>query len=573
MNKTIFITPWIIIHLLFLQSTTYAQNEIKRYDIIIHEIMADPSPTIGLPAAEYIELYNRTSHTQSLHNWKLQLGNTIKKLPDITLESNGYVIIIAEKHLDQFAAICSNICSLSSLSITDAGQTITLLNENEQVIHSVSFKKNWHSESIKRDGGWSLEMIDADLPCIGFGNWNSSVDVTGGTPGAPNSIAQSVGDYTPPEIERITMKDSLTIRIFFTETVLPTLPFDTGTIRLEPFIPIQEVTEVAPDFVALDIHLERPFDNGKYYTVNINGSLCDCAQNCIMKGAGISVGTPMLPKNGDLIINEILTHPKDGTDAEFVEIYNRSRHIIDLNEIKLGYGGDTLPDKAIVACGSGCQIFPNQYCCLCKNKLLTTEQYYCQDKHVLIACDSLPSFNNNNGIIFLTDFALRQIDRFAYDKSMHHSGLSSTDGVSLERLSPDRPTQDAGNWHSAASTVGFATPGYPNSQSGFGESNDQISITPEVFSPDNDGYNDFAEIRISTNEPEQRINIQIFNANGQTVKHLVSNELCGAENVFRWDGQDDNGNILPSGMYLVIVQIWGTDAKTHKLKRVVSIRR
>lgn len=573
MNKSIFITPWIIILLFILLSTSYAQNNIERYDIVIHEIMADPTPAIGLPTAEYIELYNRTTENQVLHNWTLQLGNTRKNLPDITLDSNGYVIIIAEKHLNDFTAICPNICTLSSLSITDAGQTLTLLNEHDQVIHSVCFRKNWHSESIKREGGWSLEMMDNELPCTGYGNWDSSVDGSGGTPGRENSIEQAIGDYSPPEIERVTLKDSLTIRIFFTETLHPTLPISPDALRIEPDIPIIEISEVAPDFCALDLHLQQPLDSERIYKIIATNTLCDCTQNTIIEGKTISVGIPIEPKNSDLIINEILTQPIDGTDAKFIEIYNRSRHIIDLKDIKIGTGGDTLPEKTIVACGSGLQLLPQEYCCICKNPVLTAEQYICKTEHALHACDSLPSLNNESGVIFLTDIALRKIDRLAYDKGMHHSGLSSTEGVSLERLDFNRRTQDAGNWHSAASTAGFATPGYQNSQSGFDVSSIEISIMPEVFSPDNDGFNDFAEISIPTGIPEQRINIFIYNANGQIVKHLIDNELCGSENTFRWDGDDDNGNLLPSGMYLVKVQLWKANEKMKQLKHVVAIRR
>ena len=37
-------------------------SEPNRYDIIISEIMAKPTPEIGLPGVEYLELHSRLPH-------------------------------------------------------------------------------------------------------------------------------------------------------------------------------------------------------------------------------------------------------------------------------------------------------------------------------------------------------------------------------------------------------------------------------------------------------------------------------------------------------------------------------
>jgi hypothetical protein len=51
----------------------YNPQKIARNDIIISEIMADPTPTVQLPSAEYIELYNRLPATVILRGWKLKI--------------------------------------------------------------------------------------------------------------------------------------------------------------------------------------------------------------------------------------------------------------------------------------------------------------------------------------------------------------------------------------------------------------------------------------------------------------------------------------------------------------------
>ena len=185
-------------------------SELDRYDIIISEVMAKPNPTIGLPAVEYIELHNRLPHSVSLQNWKLNVGNTVKKLPKFSIDSCGYVVIIAQKFEGDFVLYCDRIITLSSLSITDGGQSLTLYNENDEVIHHVSFKPSWHSEKIKQEGGWSLEMIDEGWPCADSWNWDSSTDPSGGTPGRPNSIRSTLYDNKLPTITGVTMTDSIT---------------------------------------------------------------------------------------------------------------------------------------------------------------------------------------------------------------------------------------------------------------------------------------------------------------------------------------------------------------------------
>ena len=109
--KALLLTASVLLTQNDILSQTY--SEPNRYDITISEIMAKPTPEIGLPAVEYIELHNRLPHPCILHGWRLKLGNTVKDLPDMTIDSCGYAVLIAQKNLENFTPFC--IASLGTL--------------------------------------------------------------------------------------------------------------------------------------------------------------------------------------------------------------------------------------------------------------------------------------------------------------------------------------------------------------------------------------------------------------------------------------------------------------------------
>lgn len=558
------------------RATVLSQSNAEpgRYDITISEIMAKPAPEIGLPSVEYIELHSRLPHPVTLQNWRLTLGNTNKNLPDITLDSCGYAVLIAQKWLEDFAAVCDNIYTLSSLAITDGGQALTLYDQNGEVIHFVNFKPEWHTEKIKQEGGWSLEMIDESWPCAGGWNWNSSVDPTGGTPGRPNSIRNLLSDNTAPYITGVTLRDSVTLRVHLSKTLTPDVANPEAFFHTEPYLRILTVNEVPPEFAALDIRFAEAVEHGTAYRMLADGEVADCGGNRWQLNEEVPFGKASPPEYNDLVINEFLTNAWGDENADYLEIYNRSDKIIDLKDVKVGYGGDTLPQKAAFAISKGFQMQPGAYIALCKRRSLTQEQYVCRNEKALADCDSLPDFATAQGIIYLTDRSLRTIDRLAYTEEMHYSKLLTVKGVSLERLYPDMPTQDENNWRSAAESAGYGTPGYRNSQAGNNLESSGFEVIPDVFSPDNDGFDDYTEVICTFPDGENRVNISLYSNRGQPVKQLANNVLCGSEARFRWDGTDDNGQAAPAGMYVVQIECWNLRTqKTLRRRLVVAIYR
>jgi len=67
--------------------------------------------------------------------------------------------------------------------------------------------------------------------------------------------------------------------------------------------------------------------------------------------------------------------------------------------------------------------------------------------------------------------------------------------------------------------------------------------------------------------------ISIFDVAGRMVKLLAANATLSATGVFRWDGLNDQQQKLPTGMYIILTEIFNLQGKTKKFKNVVSLGR
>ena len=164
------------------------------------------------------------------------------------------------------------------------------------------------------------------------------------------------------------------------------------------------------------------------------------------------------------------------------------------------------------------------------------------------------------------------IDQMYYLEKMHYPLLKVTKGVSLERVAFDQPSMDANNWHSAAESAYFGTPGQPNSMMQSAEpSNDVISISPDIFSPDGDGFDDACFINYHFDEAGYTMNIYIFNVAGQLIRHLAKGELVGREGSVLWNGLDNNGNKVSIGVYVVVTEVFNFEGTVKQFKNAAVV--
>lgn len=555
-------------------STAASQNfslyQAQAYDLVINEIMADETPAVGLPASEYVELYNKTSYPINLMGYSIKTGSSSTIFGCASIQGGEYLTILQKTGNGNDAIFGNNYVAENFSSLTNTGAEITLSNTTGTIISSVTFSDQWYGNSDKAAGGWSLEQKDPLNPCAGSENWSASTNVAGGTPGKVNSINASNPDTKAPEILRIAYLNSNNIVVYFSESLSESTIYNVINYTIDNGIgnPYY-VIPYFPDLKKLGLNLQLPLQSGTIYTLTINGTLTDCVGNLINT---VITGRFAIPQNitkGDIVLNELLFNPKtDGYD--FAEFYNASNKVLSLNQVKMA-NVDTLA-KTFSNLNTidtlGYLIFPNEYYVVSENVDAVKNQYYTSNKNNFINVNGMPSMNvgeGSFGFILNNDTLL---DALMYTESMHYPLIRDKKGVSLERISFNRSSSDISNWHSASEQVGFATPGYKNSQyMDDSQATDVISFANEIFSPDNDGYNDVLIINYAFSEPGNVANASIYDARGRYITKIMENELLGMSGAFSWDGiteSNEKGNI---GVYTVFFEYFDTKGNTKKIRK------
>ncbi len=552
------------------KATYYA---IHQFDVVINEIMEDESPTIHLPKYEYIELYNRTEHDIDLSNWTLETSGKKISLPSASISSKGYLILCKSKAVSEFEKYGQTLGLDDFVSLKNSSGTLILRDLNDKLISLIEYSELWHTDSYKAEGGWSLERIDANNPQSTSENWVSSNDPNGGTPGKQNSVAAENPDLIVPKLSRAVFLSESSILLYFTESVKGSDLSEVLTYTIDNQIgnPVS-VAVVAPYDNSVQLFFNTKFEENILYTISVSGEITDWSGNIYQTGGTVLCAIPHTPQSQDIVINEVLFNPKSG-GVDYVEIYNRSKGVIDLSDVRLASKDETGKIKTVETITSVSYLFfPEQYLVLTKNPEIVKSHYSTENPDNFLAMKSLPSFPDKKGRVVLIDISENTIDDFAYTDDMHHKLLSDKNGVSLERVNFNRPTNELSNWHSASEASGYGTPGYKNSQyNDATASGSNFTIVNEMFSPDNDGYQDQLLISYKYDQPGYTANLKIYDSNGVLVKHLINNELLGTEGMFAWDGIDDNNEKAKIGIYIIYFEIFDLKGNVEKTKKICVV--
>jgi hypothetical protein len=537
-------------------------------DIVINEFMADPAPPVGLPETDFVELYNPTDKFFNLSGWRIA-NNTGQSgtISSYVLAPGGYLIVCPTTFVSQFEVFgdVRGVTSFPNFTHTTPN-AVVLLNNSGQEIDRV----NYTTAGLPIDGV-TYEQVNPLLICSGQFNFKRSEGILGGTPGEENSVFMIVPDNFGPNITMVRALSADSIRIDFNETI-NSAQVPTSTYVIEPVISVAQKFYLPAYSSSVFLKLGSALTPNVTYTVTVSG-ISDCSGNAISGNTGSFV-LGVSPESDDILLSEVLFHPRTG-GVDFVEIYNASpEKNFELRGWKLARLVNGNIDSPRPIAPDGLLMKPNELLVFTTNPTNIAIEYPLGNPAVYIQLPSLPSYNNSDGIVLLLNAADEIVQRFDYRADYHYGLLKTKAGVSLERVSYTSEVNDKNNWRSAASTVGFATPGRPNSQSIELGGGGQLTIEPKVFLPGNSGTGrDFTTINYSFNEPGKFANIMIYDQTGRPVKQLANGASLAISGFFRWDGTTDKGGMARMGYYVVVFEVYDGRGNKNLLRETVVVGR
>jgi hypothetical protein len=546
-----------------------------KHALVITELYPDPDARSGLPVSEFIELKNVSGSIINLKGWKISDGsNTGTISASFELKPDSFLIVCPQAAVLSFISFGSTIGLTGFPSLNNEEDRISLFDPAENLVHYVHYQNSWYLNDVKKEGGWTLEIIDPLNFCAGASNWKASEQSKGGTPGFKNSVNSSNPDEESPSVLRSYLKDSHIVVVVFDEPLDSMAAAMVSGYRLNNTgNTVIKAIPVGPSFQEVELTMQQAMTPETVYELIIT-SLTDCAGNIIGSLNKVKCGMPSGPEHHDIVLNELLFNPAPG-GYDYLELYNRSKKIIDLNKIMIatkssvGTFSNITPVSAIPRL-----MFPNDYLVLTENIDWLHQNYYVKDVTAVLTIADLPSMPDDKGYLAVINTTGKIIDEISYSDKWHFSLLNNKEGIALERIDFSIPANEKTNWTSAASAAGFGTPGYQNSQFRADlQAHGSLVIEPKLFSPDNDGYLDLATFHYEMEEPGYMGSITIYDGAGRPLRFLVRSALLGMKGVYNWDGLDENLKKLPVGIYIVLMEVFNLKGRVKKIRNSITLAR
>jgi hypothetical protein len=418
------------------------------------------------------------------------------------------------------------------------------------MIDSVDYESSSPWPTEPRNQGPSLERVDPNGEPNDPLNWKASNEKYG-TPGDTNSIIPSydIGFLNSSDISfeengrdiyvKAQVHNFGTERADSAEVLFFSINPDTCVDTIGEVKRIGPIDSGSVVTALSDLWVAQP---NSYivcaYTTLLDTTDFDTTNNKISKSLMVGYTAP------EIVINEIMYKPETGK-AEWIELFNRTKDSIDVKGWELG---DTTETTSII--DTGYIIPPGGFLIVTEDDSLFRLKYPEVDSNIVIEQKRWKTLSNDDEIILKSSRGFITEDvKYKNDWMWQYEGIK---GISLERVNPDLDPNDKANWWACTDTK-MATPGEPNSVFQPIPPSAELKAEPNPFCPDEERTLISYEV-----SPRSLVTIRVYDVRGREVRVVMDQEQKGGKGTIIWDGRDDDGTILPIGIYVIYLEACDT---------------
>ncbi|MEK7730131.1 MAG: lamin tail domain-containing protein, partial [candidate division KSB1 bacterium] len=423
-----------------------------------------------------------------------------------------------------------------------SGELVSLRDLNNNVIDSLAYERDWCERGKSIEKIWFERGNEKS-------NWQPSASARGATPGAFNSVSPREYDLEVRALRFSPLRPkygaSVEIRAQIGNRGRRGLENFSTFFYYDPtgaqnWVPLGEVSgnsELASeDSVLVSFEWPQP-PSGKNAILVETKEARDLVRENNRATAMLPIGYPAK----SVVINEIYYDAR-GNEVEWFELFNRSSNAVDLSawlwQDAEASAPAFFPDTTLM-------LAPGKYAVVSPRgnlPLLESGALHIQIPKWL-------TLNNDEERIRLFDFNGGRQDSIRFN-----SNWGGGAGYSLERINPNLAAQDSANWSSCVERLG-ATPGRQNSIfTAVLPSAASITAAPSPFSPDNDGVDDFTVVQMNLPVATAVVHLKIYDLRGRLIRHLLNSRAAGSHTEVVWDGRDEQGWPVGTGLYIIYLQ-------------------
>ena len=513
--------------------------------VVINEVLYDPEGSdTGL---EFVELLNCGRYGVLLTGWVLETGNgahpddwTVEWIGgDLDYLEPGQMFVIGEVDVlpaPDYATPLDLQNGPDGVRLTDGVDPVDVVGWGEPL-----FQEYYEGQpAVDAPSGLSLARSP---DCFDHGD--NALDFVAGppTPGARNSLLHDLC-LRVRHPGRVVFDQGEPVELTCVVRNVGALPTGGQELALELFEDGSETPvgssalfdDLAPrDSVEVALRWMSP--TGGYHRSSVTLTFPpDCELSNNTAATSFTVGGV----GGLVAVNEVMHSPDTG-GTEWVELLNVSGDAVGLPGWALGDDADA---ARIAWSESLALLADGAFLLVARDAELMEGLASCP----VVETDGWEALSADDTVVLLDEFGT-PMDRFTYER-----GWGGERGVSLERVRPDMPPQDAGNWGSSVAPEG-STPGRVNSiHLGAVPAAGRLTVAPNPFTPNGDGTDDRAVIRVELPVARATARLTVFDLEGRVRAVLADHTALSSESEFLWDGAGSDGAPLPSGLYIIYLE-------------------